>query len=240
MRWRASLARSIADINCPGGSGKPSEFTKCDSFRPNSFARLFMRRANASTDPPSASATTTHASLPDWMMMPRMRSSTFTCEPRATKDFDPCVCHAFSETLKPLLRLTRPSFNCWNRSSSVMSLLIEAGGTGVSASFDHNTSPVAASMRTACSACVSSARAGAAAAIKARKIVKMGQRRMAHLFLLIDDNLCVVTTKLDQLSQRRIGLVQCIERSHTDAVQLLTVTLDFGHKYGARGGQTRF
>ena len=60
----------------PAGRASPSGLTKCDWVRPSSLARLFIMSTKPSTVPPRLSATTMQASLPDWMMMPRIRSST--------------------------------------------------------------------------------------------------------------------------------------------------------------------
>ncbi len=61
---------------------------------------------------------------------------------------------ARSDTGNVSVSLTRPSFSRWNKSSIVMSLLIEAGGIGVKPSLAHSTCPVAASIKSACSALV--------------------------------------------------------------------------------------
>ena len=58
------------------GSGSPVALTKCESRRPILAAVLFISSAKASSVPLMPSATTTEASLPDWITMPRIRSST--------------------------------------------------------------------------------------------------------------------------------------------------------------------
>ena len=170
MMWRASLARSSAHIIWPGGSGKPSGLTKWTGearvpWRAYSSSRQSLRPCR-----PSPSATTTQASLPDWMMMPRIRSSTAMRSPSSTNIFEPCVRQARSETGKVSVSFIRPSFRRWKRSSMVISLVMEAGGIGVKASFCHSTWPVgrpsAARVRRWCR---SRPGAGDAPATKARR-----------------------------------------------------------------------
>ena len=52
--------------------------------------------AKPSSSPPMYSATATLASLPDWMTMPRSRSSSFTVVPSRTNIFEPPVRHALT------------------------------------------------------------------------------------------------------------------------------------------------
>ena len=92
------------------------------------------------------SATTMQASLPDWMMMPRIRSSTAMRVPSSTNIFEPWVRQARSDTGSVSVSFMRPSFRRWNSSSRVISLDMEAGGIGVRPSFCHSTWPVSASI----------------------------------------------------------------------------------------------
>ena len=48
---------------------------------PSLAAQAFIRLAKESVLPARCSAMATQASLPDWMMMPLLRSSTETCLP---------------------------------------------------------------------------------------------------------------------------------------------------------------
>ena len=48
---------------------------------PIDFAQAFISSTNASSEPATCSAIATHASLPDWMMMPLFRSLTLTVVP---------------------------------------------------------------------------------------------------------------------------------------------------------------
>ncbi len=62
-----------------------------------SAARSFMRSANASSVPASASASATAASLPDCTMMPRSRFSTLTSSPSRMNIFEPPIAAARAE-----------------------------------------------------------------------------------------------------------------------------------------------
>ena len=102
---------------------------------------------------------------------------------------------AVSETGSVSVSFSRPSFSRWKTNSNVISLLIEAGGMGVKASFAHSTCPVAASIRTACSALVAiCARAGSTAARRMARMAKIRERGMRKLLrrLLVDDDLGVI------------------------------------------------
>ncbi|CSD30538.1 Uncharacterised protein [Vibrio cholerae] len=61
---------------------------KCEFFIPSELAQAFIRSTNASSVPATCSAIATHASLPDWMMMPRLRSLTLTVVPTSTNIFE--------------------------------------------------------------------------------------------------------------------------------------------------------
>ena len=73
-----------------------------------------MRAANSSSLPARPSATTMQASLPDWMRMPRIRSSTFTSESMSTNILEPCMAQAFWLTWKVSVSLTSPRFSASN------------------------------------------------------------------------------------------------------------------------------
>ena len=128
----ASLARSRTLIRCPG-SGQPLAFLNVLLVRPSSWPRLVICSLKASSVPPSASATTMQASLPDCTMIPCRRSSTRTRDPTSTNIFEPPLRHAFSLTGRVSSRLRLPSARRSKTISTVISLLIDAGGTGRSA-----------------------------------------------------------------------------------------------------------
>ena len=154
-------ARSRAVMRC-SGCGQPVAFMKVLPVSPSSRARSFISSAKASSLPDRPSATTMQASLPDCTMMPRIRSSTRTCEFTSTNIFEPPIRQAFSETGSSSSSDRRPSFSRSNTMCAVMILLMEAGGMETSASFSSRTVPVAASIRMASRALVSSAAAGRA------------------------------------------------------------------------------
>ena len=99
-----------------------------------------MTLANASSLPDMPSASVMQASLPDWTTMPWIKSLTLTSDLRFTNMADvpegpPPVRQACSETLNVVSILSVPDFNASNATASVMSLLMLAGGTSLSASF---------------------------------------------------------------------------------------------------------
>ena len=71
-------ARARAPSCSCRGSGRPVELLKVDLVSPSSRARVVISSANSSSLPAMPSASAMQASLPDWMMTPRSRSSTFT------------------------------------------------------------------------------------------------------------------------------------------------------------------
>ena len=77
MMYCASLASSRMVIWC-SGSCSPVGLVKCDWVSPSSLARLFIMSANAPSVPASPSASAIQASLPEAIITPRSRSSTFT------------------------------------------------------------------------------------------------------------------------------------------------------------------
>src|SRR5690348_6477043 len=72
----------------------PVALTKLLLVRPSSFARLVMSWAKEDSEPPSPSASTTEASLPDWMITPRTRSSTRIWALSGVNIFEPWVFQA--------------------------------------------------------------------------------------------------------------------------------------------------
>src|SRR3990172_152018 len=75
MIWRAKIESSRVVI-CVPGSGSPLELANTDFFKPISRARLVSLAANSASLPAIPSASTMQASLADWMMTARSRSST--------------------------------------------------------------------------------------------------------------------------------------------------------------------
>ena len=101
---------------------------------------------------PSASAIA--ASLADWMISPRRRSSALTrlwmgANMLEVRDGAPPRRHAFSLMMNSSSRLSLPWVISSKMISAVMSLARLDGGVGVSAPFSNNTVPVAASIRMA-------------------------------------------------------------------------------------------
>src|SRR5580692_2037361 len=97
--------------------------------------------------------------------------------------------------------------------SSVISLLMDAGGVDVSASFAHRTCPVSPSMMMACSADVAMSACAGTTAQSAAKAANTGtrlrKRRMQRLLieiLLVDDDLSVGGARFHRIGKRRIGL----------------------------------
>ncbi|MDT4859179.1 hypothetical protein FQZ97_936780 [compost metagenome] len=70
------------------GSGSPCGLAKCVACRPSLAAVSFIRATKASTLPDTASARAMAASLPDWIIRPRRRSSTDTFEPGSRNIFE--------------------------------------------------------------------------------------------------------------------------------------------------------
>ena len=106
------LLRSSAEITCPTAS-RPVAFRKFAEFSPNSWARLVIRRAKASSDPEMFSASVMQASLPDMMMMPWSSSSTVGVSPGASPMVEvpegkPPLRHAFSLTVNLSLMESSP------------------------------------------------------------------------------------------------------------------------------------
>ena len=73
-----------------------------------------LARANSSSEPAIASAMATQASLPDWMMMPRIRSSTFTRSPTSTNICEPPIFQARSLTRISSSSLSLPPLS-WSK-----------------------------------------------------------------------------------------------------------------------------
>ncbi len=168
-------------------------------------------------------------------MMPRIKVSTGIRAPSITNIFEPWVLQARCDTGKVSVSLTRPSFSRWKRSSSVISLLIDAGGDGVTASFAHSTCPVWPSISSACSAAVSMA----AAALPAPRTVAMlatnkSQRRRKGRIagtpscceLLIDDDFGVAAAKPGEPGERRIGGVDIVVRADSNPIEKPAVPVD--------------
>ena len=107
---------------------------------PNSAARAFIISAKLSSVPAMPSASVIAASLPDWMIMPRSRSSTRTWLLSFRNIAEPCalappVSQAFCETVKRSSRWSFPAFSWSNTISAVISLAVDAGCIGWSAFF---------------------------------------------------------------------------------------------------------
>ena len=107
MIRRARTARSRTVIRWPGAS-RPVALAKLLPVRPSSLAFSVICRANSSSEPAIASAIVTQASLPDWMMMPRIRSSTFTRSPTFTNICEPPIFQARSLTRTSSSSLSLP------------------------------------------------------------------------------------------------------------------------------------
>ncbi|MNV78833.1 hypothetical protein D3C71_1723490 [compost metagenome] len=69
-------------------------------FMPKALACSFIRRTKFSCDPPTPSASAMVASLPDWTIMPLIRSSTGTCILGSMNMREPGIFHARSLTGK--------------------------------------------------------------------------------------------------------------------------------------------
>ncbi|KAG0910900.1 hypothetical protein G6F32_016796 [Rhizopus arrhizus] len=80
------------------GSGRPVAFMKCVVFMPRRSASWFISDAKAASLPPTASASATEASLPDWTIMPWFSSSTVTGLRGSMNMREPPVRQACSDT----------------------------------------------------------------------------------------------------------------------------------------------
>ena len=101
---------------------------------PSSRALAFISATKALSEPEMPSASTMQASLPDWMIMPRSRSSTRTSLPSSTNILEPPIFQAVSDTLKVVSMVISPFLSSSKTTAAVISLVIEAGGTRLSAS----------------------------------------------------------------------------------------------------------
>ncbi len=112
------------------------------------------------------------------------------------------------------MSLKRPSFRRWNRSSRVISLLIEAGGIGAKASFAHRH---LAGLRVHDQAVLGAGRDGGGG--RGPRPAQARQERVENAAwdgtpqeLLVDDDMRVVTTKSAEPRQRRIRIGGRIQR----------------------------
>src|SRR5688572_28596969 len=175
-----------------------------------------------STVPPRASATTTQASLPDWMTMPRIRSSTAMREPSSTNILEPWVRQARSDTGNLSVSLTRPSFNRLNSRSMVISLDIDAGGIGTMPFFCHSTWPVCASINSACSALVwIAARAGRAKAAQKDRSRQKRRSMESPNELLIYDDMGIVGAGAGDAGQGGVGILDGIQGTGAYSIESL-------------------
>ena len=115
MMRRLRSARSRTVIRWPGASS-PVEFMKVLPVRPISLPFSVIWRANSSSEPARASAMATQASLPDWTMMPRIRSSTFTRSPTSRNICEPPIFQARSLTVTSSSSFSPP----WSSRSKIM------------------------------------------------------------------------------------------------------------------------
>jgi hypothetical protein len=114
---------------------------------PSERAVSFISATNASTEPETCSASATLASLPDWMSMPRTRSSTSTSEFTSMNIRVPPMRQAFSLTRTRSSSRIRCVPSAWNTTYAVMSFVRLAGGASTSAALDASTLSVAKSTR---------------------------------------------------------------------------------------------
>ncbi len=94
---------------------------------PRRCASRFISATNASSEPATASASATAASLPDCTIMPRRRSGTATDFPAAMNMRDPEAFAAACETVMGRAASSLVSRSAWKTTYAVMSLVSEAG-----------------------------------------------------------------------------------------------------------------
>ena len=127
---RDIIAMSMALVLCATvSSSKPVTFSKCVFAMPSSAARSFIRATNASSLPPTFSASATAASLAEAMMTHLSISSTGILSPGSRYTCEPPIeaAYGLTDTLSSKARLP-PSTASITR-SKVITLVTEAGGS---------------------------------------------------------------------------------------------------------------
>ena len=113
------------------------------------WATSFICIANESSSPLIPSATTMQASLPDWTIIPRIKSDIFTSVLISTYILDPSLLQAFLLTVKVSSIDKLPSVRRENKIYRVISLDMEEGAMACSEFFSNKTVPVAWSIKMA-------------------------------------------------------------------------------------------
>ena len=145
---RLIVAISRAVVTCPSASS-PVALTKWVLVISSCWARSFIRPTNASSLPAIISASATDASLALEIAVAFKRSSTVICSPALNQIWLPPIDSACSEQVTMSSIEMRPSSSASMTSSSVITLVIDAGGSTSSAFFSKSTRPLSCSIRIA-------------------------------------------------------------------------------------------
>ncbi|MCY1539939.1 hypothetical protein D9M68_755500 [compost metagenome] len=105
------------------------------AFMPSDFACWFISSTKRSTLPPNPSASATVASLPDCTITPLIRSSTGTCILGSMNMREPGIFQARGLTGRVWVSVIFLARSASNATYAVISLVSEAGSTGLSMSF---------------------------------------------------------------------------------------------------------
>ena len=132
---------SSAVVTCLG-SGRPEALTKRVRCMPSPRARTVISAANASSEPLSASATTTATSLADLIAMAWAASFTLMVEPALRPSRDGGREAAVCDTGSSSSRESRPVSTASNSRNSVIILVSDAGKRSASASSSNSDFPV--------------------------------------------------------------------------------------------------
>lgn len=123
---RLIVAISRAVVTCPSASS-PVALTKWVLVISSCWARSFIRPTNASSLPAIISASATDASLALEIAVAFKRSSTVICSPALNQIWLPPIDSACSEQVTMSSIEMRPSSSASMTSSSVITLVIDAG-----------------------------------------------------------------------------------------------------------------
>ncbi|MPM96191.1 hypothetical protein SDC9_143349 [bioreactor metagenome] len=142
----AAISRAV--VRCPSASS-PVAFLKVVLVMPSSCARVFIRLTKASSLPETCSPSATAASLALAIAVAFNNSCTVICSPGSNQICEPPIELACGEQVTVSSRLILPESIASITSSSVIILVIDAGGIRVSASFSNKILPLSGSIKIA-------------------------------------------------------------------------------------------
>ena len=109
-------------------SKRPVQFVNCVFSRPSSSARRFIRSTKAASEPHRCSARATAQSLAETTATHFIMSETESCSPTSSQIWLPPMEAARSEAVTMSSSASSPESTASAMSSSVMTLVTEAGG----------------------------------------------------------------------------------------------------------------